>query len=464
MGCGLSQPNEGRLKRLKTLLTRGQFMLLELRPSANYIELNGEDVDGIHAALTAFFAERMRATPYQWNETEEPFCDLKFHCNKPILRMRGIQGESNMGLVAISVVDFMSEKGWDLHCREDLSFVFSQRPSNSTPPIANLMLEVRPGVNYVEVNGKDVDGIFYAIRDFFNTSRFLATAWDWKGQEPFCNMKLSCRSLWRCRGRENDAGMVATAIADYMSEQGWELRDLMGTRNEKTTGPPDKFWFVKRAAALEPAQHLTLELRPFVNYVEINGRDTDGIYDVLSGYFQQHFGATLWDWQGQEPFCGLKLRTKSNLYRWRGMQGENDLGMTMVKIFDLMVNNGWDVIDHVAESCTFVKQREPSPPRSHLLIEFRPSVNYIEINGADKDGIHEHLFSFLRAWLSAAMWDWKGREPFCGLKLQCPNFLRVRGMSGENDYGMVAVAVMDFLGQHGWALVKRNRMTLLFAK
>ena len=77
------------------------LVMIELR-QVGYIEVNGEDKDSIFEKLGSFFKTAWRASQIQ---NDPHYCDLKFQTSA--FKKRGSEGENNMGLRTMELVDFM---------------------------------------------------------------------------------------------------------------------------------------------------------------------------------------------------------------------------------------------------------------------------------------------------------------------------------------------------------------------
>lgn len=77
------------------------LIMIELR-QVGFIEVNGENQNGIFEKLAGFFKSAWRAEQIK---NDPDYCDLKFHTSA--FKGRGTEGENNIGLVTMQLVDFM---------------------------------------------------------------------------------------------------------------------------------------------------------------------------------------------------------------------------------------------------------------------------------------------------------------------------------------------------------------------
>eukprot|EP00931_Biecheleriopsis_adriatica_P068054 TRINITY_DN4208_c1_g1_i1.p1 TRINITY_DN4208_c1_g1~~TRINITY_DN4208_c1_g1_i1.p1 ORF type:complete len:1010 (-),score=193.29 TRINITY_DN4208_c1_g1_i1:196-3195(-) len=255
--------------------------------------------------------------------------------------------------------------------------------------------------------------------------------------------------------------------------------------------------------------HLLVELRS-LGYVEICGKNIGGVYDRLEKWFAENWGCEFmttefkkvkdpnayeydaigaiegfvircvaledwnrlcdssFDWQPNElickcmPFCGKKTVT---VFKNRGSSGENNMGKLTMQLINFMTNTcGWGL--HLCNGTNLgfygqireqqIKFKAPHPLNliaPHLMIELR-QAGWIEINGADTDGIYGKLESWLKdTWRAKTV---KTDPDYCDGKFSCKVFKK-RGFEGENNMGMRTMEIVDFMvKQCAWTMITCN--------
>eukprot|EP00971_Amphidinium_carterae_P206383 4095765-Amphidinium_carterae.1 len=87
------------------------------------------------------------------------------------------------------------------------------------------------------------------------------------------------------------------------------------------------------------------------------------------------------------------------------------------------------------------------------MIELR-QVGYVEVNGANANGIHDRLSSFLQQKWNA--FKTQADPDYCDLKYQTAAF-RSRGYEGENNMGQRTMELVDFMVKElAWTMVTCN--------
>jgi hypothetical protein len=350
-------------------------LMIELR-QVGYIEVNGPDTNGIYGKLADFFKAKWGATQIQ---NDPNYCDLKFQT--PSFKARGSEGENNMGLRTCEVVDFLTQNcAWTLiTCnggnygrkgdKREQQMVF-RNDEHIQHGDKHVMVELRDR-GYIEINGlHDSPEIASALDGFYKRQgcQDYKTGM-WESKEMFCDHKYTTAAGFYYRqGTTNNLGKRTMELAAFMSSQGWMLMLANGGNISNLEG-----WNIKReqqnkftkARPGENAQAplLMLELRTvpqgydgsFMGLLEVNGPDTNGIYQKLATYMQQTMLA--------QPagvgvgYCDLlfnvacfRLRDHSNgmhELRWNGkLNGESNFGRYTMRLCDFMVDHvgEWDLI------------------------------------------------------------------------------------------------------------------------
>ena len=133
------------------------LIMIELR-QVGYIEVNGENKDDIFNKLSGFFKSTWKAETIK---NDPDYCDLKFSTSA--FHKRGGEGENNMGLRTMELVDFMVKKcQWTMvTCntgnfgrkgdKREQQLIF-RNDEFVQHGIDHLMVELRT-VGYIEING-----------------------------------------------------------------------------------------------------------------------------------------------------------------------------------------------------------------------------------------------------------------------------------------------------------------------
>jgi hypothetical protein len=144
----------------------------------------------------------------------------------------------------------------------------------------------------------------------------------------------------------------------------------------------------------------------------------------LEEYFESEFGAKRI--AGHEEFCDAMFKCADGVFKERGKQGENNMGMLIPKVCDFIGRlPGWNLVSlnggnygetgtHREQQMVFRWDNHPLQDQPHLLVELRSS-GYIEVCGEDTDSIYNKLDGFLKG-------TWRcseaslGADPFCKRK------------------------------------------------
>lgn len=345
-------------------------LMIELR-QVGFIEVNGPNTGGIHEKIGQWFATA-------WGAKQVPadpiFCTIKFATGA--FKQRGSQGENNMGMRTMELVDFMTKNcAWTaITCnggnfgrtgkQREQQLVF-RNDEHVQQGENHVMIELRDQ-GYVEVNGiHDAPDADQAIEAYFKQRGCT----DYKtgmfeSSEKFCDKKYTTPGGYYYRqGTTNNLGKITIDVATMLGTKGWMLMLCNGGNVSDYNG-----YNIKREQQVKftrarqgenaTAPLLMIELRTlpvsyngqFRGLVEVNGPNTNGIYEKLSAYMQQTMMASP---AGPTPYCDylfnvncFRCRNNSNnefeMRRNGYLNGESNFGKYTMRLCDFMV-------DHVGE-------------------------------------------------------------------------------------------------------------------
>jgi hypothetical protein len=211
-------------------------IMIELR-MAGFIEVNGANTGSIHETLQEWMESSWKA---QRMQNDPNFCDVNFRCS--VFKRRGTEGENNMGLCTMQLVDFMTLKcGWTLiTCNggnfgkfgdiREQQLVF-RNDAHVQHGEDHIMVELRDvhsrwSSGYIEVNGiesspsiaEPLDGFF---KSTWNCKDYVAPS----GQKAFCDKKYCTPKGFYYREPDltNNLGLRTIELAEFMSKRGWNL-------------------------------------------------------------------------------------------------------------------------------------------------------------------------------------------------------------------------------------------------
>lgn len=349
-------------------------IMIEIR-QVGYIEVNGPNTGGIYQRLADWFQQKWGCRQVQ---ADPAYCDQKFSTNA--FKSRGSQGENNMGLRTMEIADFMTkEMTWTLlTCtggnygrkgdKREQQLVF-RNDEFVQHGEAHLMVEFRDQ-GFIELNGThDAPEAFQQLDQFYRQKGCSEyKAWFFESSEKFCDMKYETPAGFYYRqGTTNNLGKLTIELATFLGQRGWMLLLCNGGNVSDYTGynikREQQVKFTRgRKGEKTDAPLLMIELRTiptssegyFNGYIEINGPNTNGIYERLQGYMQQ---TMLCQPAGRMPYCDLlmncgcfRLREMTNSWqdwRWDGrLQGESNFGRYTMRLCDFMVDQlgEWDLV------------------------------------------------------------------------------------------------------------------------
>ncbi|CAE8600837.1 unnamed protein product [Polarella glacialis] len=204
---------------------------------------------------------------------------------------------------------------------------------------------------------------------------------------------------------ENNMGKLSMMVINFMTNQcGWGLQLVDGGnlgRDGSIREQQIKFKATHPLNLIAP--HLMIELRQ-VGYVEINGANTNGIFDKLDGWLKQKWSAS--QIQADPQYCDVKFSTSS--FKSRGS------------------------------------------------VEFRDQ-GYIEVNGLhDAQDVKSALDDYyIPQGCTHYTQGFLEKEPYCDLKYRTPGNFYYRSGS-TNNLGKRTTELAHFMGNRGWKLMLCN--------
>lgn len=349
-------------------------IMIEIR-QVGYIEVNGANTGGIYEKLANWLKSKWSCSQIR---ADPVYCDVKFSTNA--FQSRGSQGENNMGLRTMEIADFMTkEMAWTLlTCtggnygrrgdKREQQMIF-RNDEFVHHGDAHLMVEFRDS-GYIELNGThDAPETFQAIDQWYMQQGCTEyQAWFFESSEKYCDKKYSTPAGFYYRqGTTNNLGKRTIELATFLGHRGWMLLLCNGGNISDYSGyniKREQQVKFTRARKGEKSDHplLMVELRTipsssdgsYNGYIEINGPNTNGVYEKLQGFMQQTMMCTP---QGRTPYCDLlmycqcfRLRENTSSYqdwRWDGrLQGESNFGRYTMRLCDFMVDQlgDWDLV------------------------------------------------------------------------------------------------------------------------
>ncbi|CAE7459342.1 pme-5, partial [Symbiodinium natans] len=291
----------------------------------------------------------------------------------------------------------------------------------------------------------------------------------WQLGEPKENGVPSGNNTYKARGDEgeNNMGKLTMKLAQFMTNEcGWTLQ-VCDAGNLGYSGEiREQQLKFKAPHPLNLVSPLVMiELRQ-VGYIEVNGSNSQEIFDKLGSFFASKWQAK--QVKADPDYCDLKYRTDT--FKKRGGEGENNMGQRTMELVDFMVKEcQWTMVtcnggnfgrkgDKREQQLIFRNDEFVQHGADHIMVELR-TVGYIEINGLhDAGDTKEHLINFMvEQWgcKEYTKYFWEGGTEFCDLKYTCPdNFYELNLLT--NNLGKRTLELAGFLAQHGWALMLCN--------
>ena len=227
------------------------LIMIELR-QVGYIEVNGENKDDIFNKLGSFFERK-------WNARLIPhdpdYCDVKFATSA--FGTRGTEGENNMGLRTMELVDFMVKQcQWTMvtcntgnfgrtGAKREQQLIF-RNDEFVQHGIDHLMVELRT-VGYIEINGMhDAEDLKPHLIEFL-TAQWGCKEYSkyfWESDEKYCDLKYTAPAhLIHTDGLLNNLGLLTIRLSQFLAPHGWQL--LLCNSGSMTPNPnnaPNKLY------------------------------------------------------------------------------------------------------------------------------------------------------------------------------------------------------------------------------
>ena len=197
--------------------------------------------------------------------------------------------------------------------------------------------------------------------------------------------------------------------------------------------------------------------------IEVNGANSQDIFEKLSGFFTTKWQANLEE--ADPDYCNLKFECKN--FDCHGWDLENNMGQLTMELVDFMVKecqwtmvtcNGGGLGSMHQQQLIFRNDEFVQHGADRIMVELW-TAGYIEINGLHNAGdMKEHLIDFI-----VQQWGCKEYKTYflgsgkkcCDLKYTCPKgFYYQKDLA--NNLGKRTLELANCLGQHGWALMLCN--------
>ncbi|CAE7812633.1 Parp14 [Symbiodinium microadriaticum] len=384
-GCNLGRNGQIREMQMKftaphPLNLVAPHLMIDLR-QAGYIEIYGPDTRGVYGFLHQWLEKN-------WNATVLPadfqFCDRKYRCRA--FQKRGSEGENNMGLCAMHLVDFLS-KGchWKMIACNASNFgrLGDQREQQivlryddfAHQDCDHLLVELRD-VGYVEVSGiQNAPSAASAMHEFFShqwrCSEYRNSIFE-VFNAKYCDRKYRTPPNFYFRdGLRNNLGRRTLELATFMSSRGWELASCNGGSltlpNQKKHGNglvrehQIKFVGAKREG-LSSCPLLMVEFRSVPardvmgrasheSFIEITGANVNDVHGKLAGFVQSHMQSRLI--ATATPTCDLGFVCDAFQMKEAALDckegrflGETNFGKYAMRLCDYMVDylGEWDLL------------------------------------------------------------------------------------------------------------------------
>lgn len=348
-------------------------IMIELR-SVGYIEVNGFDTDGIYGKIEDFIRKKWGGSR---TTADKDYCDLKFSTSA--FKKRGTQGENNMGMKTMELVDFMTKEcAWTLLTCTGGNYGLTGSMREQQMVFRNdafvqhgeqhIMVELRDQ-GYVEINGlHDAPEAAKHLEQFYQSQGCkVYQSGFWESSEKYCDVKYQTPPGWFYRqGTTNNLGKRTIEVASYLGQMGWMLLlcnggNIHAGNNNSGIMREQQVKFTKARPSDNPAAPLLMiELRTiptsmhghYSGFIEINGQNTNGVYQQVIQYMQQTMLCTP---LGPQPYCDLllqcncfRLREASTTWHTRNgrLNGESNFGRYTMRLCDFMVDHlgEWDLI------------------------------------------------------------------------------------------------------------------------
>jgi len=373
---GQMRESQIKFKAPHPLNLMAPHIMIELR-QVGYVEVNGKNNEQIYEKLAGFVQSKWGGSQIQ---ADPIYCDLKFRTSA--FKSRGTEGENNMGLKTMELVDFMTQKcSWTLlTCtggnygrrgdKREQQLIF-RNDEFVQHGEHHMMIEFRDQ-GYIELNGlHDVPEAAAAVDGWYKQMGCRDyQAGFWESSELYCDKKLSTSGGFYFRqGTTNNLGKRTIELATFLASQGWMLllanggnvsadhegfhirreQQVKFTRARPTDDPSHPLLMIELRTI--PTNHTPAQYNGFI---EINGPNTNQIYEKIVGYMQQTMRARQ---VGRTSYCDLLLSTDifrlrestgdHYEYRYNGrLNGESNFGRYTMRLCDFMVDHlgEWDLV------------------------------------------------------------------------------------------------------------------------
>lgn len=378
--------------------------------------------------------------------------------------------------------------------------------------VPHLLVELR-SLGYVEICGKDMGGIYGRLEEWMQQTwgcEFMTTelrkvpdetafeaeavGWEegfrlrlcpledhnrlcdasfhWTPNTPNCRCMPCCGlqtvTVFKARGNngENNMGKLTMQLVNFMTNTcGWGVKLLNGTNLGFYGQIREQQVKFKAPHPLNMiAPHLMIELRQ-AGYIEVNGPDTNGIYEKLAQWLKQTWKAKRV--QADPAYCDLKFSLSA--FKKRGSEGENNMGMRTMEIVDFMVQKcAWTMItcnggnygrygDIREQQLVFRDDGHVQHGEDHIMVELR-DVGYVEVNGLSSSrDIEPYIDGFVKECWGCKEYEpgfWE-KEKYCDRKYVTPqDFYFKQGLT--NNIGKLTLELAAALASQGWMLMLCN--------
>lgn len=388
------------------------------------------------------------------------------HAAEPDLPMRA---RSSSGLKSIdsrhsSASELSDQQNMRHHTRLE-----KLKELDAATKVPFILVELRGCGNrdgYVEVCGKDEYGVYMAL------DHWLENTWKCKLLEEGAKVKKDqpvpfCDRFYRweefvTEGSDgtSNMGLATMQLVDFMCNTlCWTLGVINGGNVGQHGEVREQQVIFKAPHPMNMvASHMMIELRS-AGYIEVCGTDRKEL-DVLHFHLIEEYRAS--PVPGHEKFCHRFYKCGPKIFKERGKEGENNVGLLTVKVCDTIVEMlpGWSLVtmnggnygedgQHREQQLVFRCDHHPLREAPHLMVEMR-EVGYIEICGRDEDAIYKKLTDWLiKKWYCKE--TVKKDDDFCDKKLKWPS----------KDFMEAAAELTAFFHELGWQLQVCSQGTVI---
>ena len=284
--------------------------------------------------------------------------------------------------------------------------------------------------------------------------------------------------VYRSKDGKNNLGKLAMQIANFMTHaSGWALqfcdRSTLGAPSNYSCGMgvphTEQQIKFKATSTSQTAPLIMIELRQ-EGYIQMNGPDSDGIYEKLAEFLTSKWSASKHD--ADLLYCDAEFSTSA--FTQQG--SENNMDKRTMELLDFMVKQcQWTLVSCKDLQLVFRKDEIMLHSVDNLMID----LNGVKINGLhNAEDLEPDLTNLLitefgckrSTELFCLPWGKqkkKEKESVCDLRLTCPaHFLDPYPDSGvlATNLGKLTIRLADLLGSHGWALLLVNHSKLFFTR